>query len=192
MNSLINSHSCSHLVLCAAWSREASTSLWCKCLAGSALHSFSWSSWINGSSTSFARKCNRSTKTGCRRGVRTILRIYNTIVKKICTFLPIGVKNESWFCPFAFFNYLIVIDQWEKGSTVIYINVCAKDGNDAFAHVSIMINDDVTGSHWLLLFWAVFTDDHHCAGTDGDAKPLPRYTDLDYLSVNIVGKDFAE
>ena len=112
--------------------------------------------------------------------------------KKICTFRPIGVKNESWFCPFAFFNYLIVIDQWEKGSTVIYINVCAKDGNDAFAHVSIMINDDVTDSHWLLLFWAVFTDDHHCAGTDGDAKPLPRYTDLDYLSVNIVGKDFAE
>ena len=138
------------------------------------------------------RKCNRSTKTGCRRGVRTILRIYYTIVKKICTFLPIGVKNESWFCPFAFFNYLIVVDQWEKESTVIYINVCAKDGNDAFAHVSIMINDDVTDSHWLLLFWAVFTDDHHCAGTDGDAKPLPRYTDLDYLSVNIVGKDFAE
>ena len=122
------------------------------------------------------RKCNRSTKTGCRRGVRTILRIYYTIVKKICTFLPIGVKKESWFCPFAFFNYLIVIDQWEKGSTVIYINVC----------------DDVTDSHWLLRFWTVFTDDHHCGGTDGDAKPLPRYTDLDYLSVNIVGKDFAE
>ena len=34
-----------------------------------------------------------------------------------------------------------------SSTTVIYFNVCAKDGNDAFAHVSIMINDDVTDSH---------------------------------------------